>query len=77
VVLLGSSLAPLPDLITTSRQAKRRILENFAIAAGYNALVIPLALAGFVTPLLAAIAMSSSSITVLLNALRLSRKARP
>lgn len=75
VVLLGSSLAPLPDLITTSRSAKRRILENFAIAVGYNALVIPLALAGFVTPLLAAIAMSTSSITVLLNALRLSRRS--
>ena len=77
VVLLGRSLAPLPDLIDTAQKAKRRILENFAIAAGYNALVIPLALAGFVTPLLAAIAMSSSSITVLLNALRLTRRARP
>ena len=76
VVLLGESLAPLPDLIDTSRKAKRRILENFGIAAGYNAFVIPLALAGFVTPLLAAIAMSTSSITVLLNALRVSRKAR-
>ena len=74
VVVLGKSLASLPDLIATSRSAKRRILENFAIAAGYNALVIPLAVAGFVTPLLAAIAMSTSSITVLLNALRLSRK---
>jgi Cu2+-exporting ATPase len=73
VVLLGQSLVPLPDLIATSRAAKRRILENFGIAAGYNAVVIPLALAGFVTPLLAAIAMSTSSITVLLNALRLTR----
>ncbi|MFK7835008.1 MAG: heavy metal translocating P-type ATPase [Sulfitobacter sp.] len=77
VVLLGSSLAPLPDLIDTSRKAKRRILENFGIAASYNAIVIPLALAGFATPLLAAIAMSTSSITVLLNAMRLSRKVRP
>ena len=77
VVLLGASLAPLPDLIATSRSAKRRILENFGIAAGYNALVIPLAVAGYVTPLIAAIFMSTSSITVLLNALRLSRKARP
>lgn len=77
VVLLGASLAPLPDLIDTSRKAKRRILENFGIAATYNAFVIPLAVAGFVTPLLAAIAMSTSSITVLLNAMRLSRKAKP
>ena len=77
VVLLGESLAPLPELISTSRRAKRRILENFGIAAGYNALVIPLAVAGFVTPLLAAIAMSTSSITVLLNAMRVARKAKP
>lgn len=71
VVMLGQNLAVLPELITTAKQAKHRILENFAIAAGYNALVIPFAMAGFVTPLLAAIAMSTSSITVLLNAMRL------
>ena len=71
VVMVGQSLAALPELITTAKQAKSRILENFAIAAGYNALVIPFAMAGFVTPLLAAIAMSTSSITVLLNAMRL------
>jgi Cu2+-exporting ATPase len=71
VVMLGKSMAALPDLITTATRAKRHILENFAIAAGYNALVIPFAMAGFVTPLLAAIFMSTSSITVLLNALRL------
>ena len=71
VVMLGQSLHVLPELITTAKQAKSRIIENFAIAAGYNALVIPFAMAGFVTPLLAAIAMSTSSITVLLNALRL------
>lgn len=76
VVLLGASLAPLPDLIDTSRKAKRRILENFGIAATYNACVIPLAVSGFVSPLFAAIAMSTSSITVLLNAMRLSRKVR-
>lgn len=76
VVLLGASIAPLPDLIATARSAKRRILENFGIAAGYNALVIPLAVAGFVTPLLAAIAMSTSSITVLSNAMRLTRGSR-
>ena len=71
VVMLARSFAALPELITTATQAKSRILENFAIAAGYNALVIPFAMAGFVTPLLAAIFMSTSSITVLLNAMRL------
>ncbi len=71
VVMLGKSMAALPELIGTAKQAKSRILENFAIAAGYNAMVIPFAMAGFVTPLLAAIFMSTSSITVLLNAMRL------
>ncbi|MFT6676105.1 MAG: Cu2+-exporting ATPase [Sulfitobacter sp.] len=76
VVMLGQSLSALPDLINTARSAKRRILENFAIAAVYNALVIPFAMVGYVTPLVAAIAMSGSSIVVLLNAMRLQKGAR-
>ena len=71
VVLLNDSLLPLIDLPLVARAAKRRIIENFAISALYNAVAIPIALLGFATPLLAAIAMSASSITVLLNALRL------
>ncbi|MDO6590072.1 cadmium-translocating P-type ATPase [Loktanella sp. D2R18] len=71
IVLLNDSLTPLIELPKVARAAKRRILENFAISASYNAIAIPIALLGFATPLLAAIAMSSSSITVLLNALRL------
>jgi len=54
-----------------SRQSTRRIKENFAISALYNVVAVPLALAGFATPLAAALAMSASSITVSLNALRL------
>ncbi|SFR32409.1 Cu2+-exporting ATPase [Yoonia tamlensis] len=71
IVLLNDSLLPLIELPRVARAAKRRIIENFAISAGYNAIAIPVALLGFATPLLAAIAMSTSSITVLLNALRL------
>ncbi|MDJ0628030.1 MAG: heavy metal translocating P-type ATPase [Rhodobacter sp.] len=71
IVLLGGSLAPLADAVATSKSATRRIVENFAIAAGYNAIAIPIALIGLATPLAAALAMSFSSISVTLNALRL------
>ena len=52
-------------------QSARRIKENFAISVGYNVVAVPLALVGLATPLAAALAMSLSSITVSLNALRL------
>ena len=71
IVLLGPSLAAIPDAIATARSARARVLENFAIAAGYNMIAIPVALSGMATPLAAAIAMSLSSLTVLFNALRL------
>ena len=53
--------------------SKRRIIENFTIAAVYNMVSVPLALAGFATPLMAALAMSASSITVSLNSMRIGR----
>ncbi|SFJ86243.1 heavy metal translocating P-type ATPase [Celeribacter neptunius] len=74
MVLLGKTLAPLGEATQVARSATRRIRENFAIAAGYNMIAIPIALAGFATPLAAALAMSASSITVSLNALRLKGK---
>ena len=70
IVLLRQSLGELAEVVTTAKSAKARIIENFLIAAGYNAIAIPIAVLGFATPLGAAIAMSASSITVLLNALR-------
>ena len=71
IVLLGSDLAPLAEAVSTATKATRRIRENFGIAALYNLIAVPIALAGFATPLAAALAMSASSITVSLNALRL------
>ncbi|MES2144276.1 MAG: heavy metal translocating P-type ATPase [Pseudomonadota bacterium] len=71
IVLLGSSMAPVADALRISRLARRRIIENFVISGGYNVIAVPLALAGMATPLAAALAMSLSSITVSLNALRL------
>jgi Cu2+-exporting ATPase len=71
VVLLGNSLEPIADALTTSKTAIKRIRQNFTIATWYNIIAVPLAVAGLCSPLIAALAMSSSSITVSLNALRL------
>ncbi len=70
-IFQGIHLAPIIDLLIIAKTAQRRALENFAIAIGYNAVFVPLAMAGQVTPLIAAIAMSASSIAVTLNALRM------
>lgn len=70
MVLLGQSLEALPEAVHCARAARRRISENFTIATIYNIVAVPLAVIGLATPLIAALAMSSSSITVSLNALR-------
>jgi P-type Cu2+ transporter len=71
IVLLGGDLSPIPDALLTASRATRRIRENFRIATFYNVIAVPLAVAGLCSPLIAALAMSASSITVSLNALRL------
>ncbi|MCA0871746.1 cadmium-translocating P-type ATPase [Seohaeicola saemankumensis] len=71
IVLLGQDLSPIPDACDTAVRATKRIRENFRIATVYNIIAVPLAVAGLATPLIAALAMSTSSITVSLNALRL------
>ena len=71
VVLLRDELG---DLVFALRQAKKTfkvIKENLFISLVYNALSIPLAMAGFIIPLFAAISMSFSSLLVVLNSLRL------
>ncbi len=70
IVLLGRGLDPVAGALTTAGAATRRIRENFTIATIYNIIAVPLAVAGLATPLIAALAMSASSITVSLNALR-------
>jgi len=70
IVLLGQSIAPLGTAVKTARSATRRINENFGISLFYNVVAVPIALLGLTTPLIAALAMSASSITVSLNALR-------
>ncbi len=70
-IFQGDSLAPVVELLAVARQAKKMAFQNFALATLYNSICIPLAAAGFVTPLIAAIAMSTSSIVVTANAIRM------
>jgi P-type Cu2+ transporter len=74
MVLQGEDLAPIVEAIDVARAARRLVLQNFAFAALYNAVAVPLAALGLVTPLIAAVAMSASSLLVMANALRLSAR---
>ncbi len=71
LIFLGDSLFPVSRAVQASRRTMRVVRQNLGIAACYNLIAIPLALAGFVTPLVAALAMSGSSIIVVGNSLRL------
>ncbi len=76
-VFQGERLAPILDAISTAKQARSMALQNFAVALVYNVICVPLAMAGLVTPLIAAIAMSTSSILVTANAARLAGRRAP
>ena len=69
-VFLGERLKPLLDAVTVASRARSLMTENLGLAMIYNAIAVPVAIAGAVTPLIAALAMSGSSLLVTLNALR-------
>ena len=76
MVFVQDSLLALPRAVRASRRTMAVVRQNFALAIGYNVLAVPLAIAGVVTPLVAAVAMSVSSLIVVANSLRLARAAK-
>jgi Cu2+-exporting ATPase len=75
-LFLGDRLAPVAAAVDIATRARALMWQNLGFAFMYNIVAVPLAMAGLLTPLIAAAAMSGSSIVVTLNALRAGREAR-
>ena len=74
IVFQGEQLEPVFGTLLTARQSNKLVKQNFGLAVVYNIFAIPLAVMGFVTPMIAAAAMSGSSLVVIANAFRLRLK---
>ena len=77
IVVLGDDLSRVADAIVHARRTYRVIRENLVWAFAYNLIAVPAAAFGFVTPLVAALGMSASSLMVVGNALRVARLTEP
>ncbi len=71
IVFMGDSLSAVVEARVVACRTQQLARQNFILAVGYNVLAVPIAILGLATPLIAAVAMSSSSLLVIGNALRL------
>ena len=76
LIFMGDSLSAVPRAVMAARRTQAIVRQNMALAIGYNVVAVPLAIAGYATPLIAAVAMSLSSVIVVGNSLRLIRAVR-
>jgi len=71
IIVQGQNLSPIIDFLNISKRSMNIIKQNLLIALCYNIIAIPFAFMGYVSPLVAAFAMSSSSILVVLNSIKI------
>jgi Cu2+-exporting ATPase len=74
IILLNNKLTSIISLLKVAKKTRRIVIQNYLWAFGYNAIALPLAVMGYITPYMAVIGMSASSILVITNSLRLLKK---